>query len=113
MMERQAHPNVVRAKVQGEFPYDDDTSFFSQHTINKALDTEIEPEDFRYLGVDLAFGGEDRTVVYLNTGGKIRLVEEVPYMEDFMILARKIHETPWLMGPMSLGLTPGGPVREC
>lgn len=110
MMERQAHPNVVRAKVHGEFPLDDDTSFFSQLTINRAFDTEVTPkdDDFRYMGVDLAFGGEDRTVVYLNEGGKIRLVEEVPYMEDYLELARKIHVEAVALGVDELRLDAGG-----
>lgn len=110
MMERQAHPNVVRAKVHGEFPLDDDTSFFSQLTINKAYDTEVEPgeDDFRYMGIDLAFGGEDRTAVYVNHGGRIREVEQIPYMEDYMALARKIHQIAISHGVDELRLDAGG-----
>lgn len=94
MMERQAHPNVVRAKVHGEFPLDDDTSFFSQFVLNKAYNAEIDPDsvDYSFLGIDLAFGGEDRTVAYLNRGGHIRKHDDLLYEEDFMKVARQIHQ---------------------
>lgn len=93
MMERQAHPNVVLAKVHGEFPKDDATSFFTQHAMNTAFETEIEaPGAPVVLGVDLAFGGEDKTFVYENVGGRIRRVREILYEDDYMKLAHTIHE---------------------
>lgn len=93
MMERQAHPNVVLAKVHGEFPKDDATSFFPQHAMNKAFDTEINPagED-RILGVDLAFGGEDSTWVYMNQGGHIRALKKLMYNDDYLALANQVHQ---------------------
>lgn len=91
MMERQAHPNVVRAKVYGEFPEDDASAFFTQETMNKAYDAEIVPDGPRWLGVDLAFGGADKSVAYLNVGGHIRLVKTWNFEDDMMASAREIH----------------------
>lgn len=94
MMERQAHPSVVRAKVYGEFPEDSDTSFFPQSSINKAYNVEIDPpnESVRKLGVDLSFRGEDKSSAYLNNGGKIRLVETWVKEDNYMVQARKVHQ---------------------
>lgn len=63
-----------RSKVLGEFPEEDDTTFFSQQALDKAHDTEI-PEDMEMpavLGVDLARFGEDESVIYINRGGRLR-----------------------------------------
>lgn len=93
MMERQAHPNVVLAKVHGEFPKDDATSFFPQHAMNTAFDTEItNPDGPTILGVDLAFGGEDNTVIYRNQGGKVRKYKTLLYEDNYYALATKIHQ---------------------
>lgn len=93
MMRRQAHPNVVLAKVDGEFPKDGDNSFFPQSAINKAYDTEIMPSetDVRRMGVDLAFSGSDKSTVYMNIGGNIRKVDEWVHEDDFMKVARMVH----------------------
>ena len=94
MMERQAHPNVVLAKVHGEFPKDDASSFFPQHAMNTAFDTAIDPAEFdSILGVDLAFGGEDNTVIYENRGGHVRKVSTLLYEDNYYLLAQKIHRT--------------------
>lgn len=63
-----------RSKVLGEFPEEDDTTFFSQQALDKAHDAEI-PEDMEtpaVLGVDLARFGEDESVIYINRGGRLR-----------------------------------------
>ena len=63
-----------KSKVLGEFPDEDDTAFFSQTALDRALDTEVEDdaEVPVVLGVDLArFGGDD-SVIYLNQGGRLR-----------------------------------------
>lgn len=92
MMERQAHPNVVLAKVHGEFPKGDDNAFFTQHAMDTAYNTEINPPEGarRIMGVDIAFGGEDSTVAYLNVGGHIRKVKELPYDDDYFGHAQAI-----------------------
>lgn len=93
MMERQAHPNVVRAKVHGEFPEDDASAFFTQETMNRAYDTEIDnPGGHRRLGVDLAFTGSDKSVAYLNVGGRIRKVKSWLHQDDMMEATRGIHQ---------------------
>lgn len=110
MMERQAHPNVVLAKVHGEFPKGDDNAFFTQHAMNTAFNTEIVPQDndYRILGVDLAFGGEDNTVAYLNIGGHVRKVKQIAYDDDYMGLARKIHELAVSLGVDELRVDAAG-----
>lgn len=93
MMERQAHPNVILAKVHGEFPKDDSSSFFPQHAMTTAFNTELQiPETpYKILGIDLAFGGEDNTVIYENCEGRIRKVKELQYDDNYLALAQKIH----------------------
>lgn len=109
-MERQAHPNVVLAKVHGEFPKDDATSFFSQHVINLAYETEVEAVEGEplILGVDLAFGGEDDTVVYENRGGRVRKVRKIPYRDDFLALAAEVHQVAVSLGASELRVDAGG-----
>jgi hypothetical protein len=66
-----------RSKVLGEFPDEADNTFFSQSNIDKGLDTDI-PEDannYAVLGCDVARFGEDDSKVYLNIGGRCRLLE--------------------------------------
>ncbi len=77
MMRRSALPGVVAAKVDGEFPTADDSTFFDADTKTKAWDTDLDPAstEHRWLGVDLSYSGEDQCVAYLNHGGKIRLVD--------------------------------------
>lgn len=109
MMERQAHPNVVLAKVHGEFPKDDATSFFSQHAMNTAFDTEIVPDgNDVILGVDLAFGGEDDTWIYENRGGHVRAVKKLLYEDDFQKLAATIHNIAVSRGASELRIDAGG-----
>lgn len=93
-MKREAHPNVYRAKVLGEFPDSADNSFFVQAAIENAYNTEIEPSDAepRVLGVDLSYMGEDKTTFYLNHGGKIRKQHEYIKLDDDMEHARRIDE---------------------
>ena len=63
-----------RSKILAEFPEEDDTTFFSQQAIDKAVDLEIV-EDMNIpvvLGVDLARFGDDDSVIYTNRGGLLR-----------------------------------------
>lgn len=78
MMRKSAPKGVIAAKVDGEFPDTDDTTWFDPTVIAKAADTDITPNayDKKYLGVDLSYLGEDKSAMYLNWGGKIRLLEE-------------------------------------
>lgn len=109
MMERQAHPNVVLAKVHGEFPKDSTSSFFPQSAMNKAYDAEIDPEGKdRILGVDLAFGGEDSTWIYENAGGHVRALEKLLYEDDFIKLAGQIHNIALARGATEVRIDAGG-----
>lgn len=66
-----------RSKVLGEFPEDGGTGFFSTADINTCYDTEIE-EDLSIpcvFGVDIARMGTDECVIYVNRGGRVRLLD--------------------------------------
>lgn len=77
MMRKSALPGVVKAKVDGEFPDEDEATFFDEATKQRAWDTELEPPNtaHKWLGVDLSYSGEDQCVAYLNHGGRIRVVD--------------------------------------
>lgn len=94
-VKRQAPDSVYRAQVLGEFPESDDDTFFPQGVIDTALDTKRKPDQYealRALGVDLAFGGTDRSVVYFNDGGHVRLHKRLDPTPHHMVQARQIHQ---------------------
>ena len=65
------------SKVLGEFPPDSGFGFFSTEDINTAMDTEI-PDDGAVpciFGVDIARFGTDECVIYVNRGGRVRLLD--------------------------------------
>lgn len=65
-----------KSKILAEFPDEADNTFFSQSAIDKAIDLEID-EDYNneaVLGVDLARFGEDDSKVYINRGGRCRVL---------------------------------------
>jgi len=82
-----------KAKVLGEFPDEADNTFFSQATINQGFDTEIEDDDAirPTLGLDVARFGSDENVLYINRGGRVRLVDKWSKL-DLIETARKVHE---------------------
>lgn len=109
MMERQAHPNVVLAKVHGEFPKDDATSFFPQYAMTTAYNTEINPDGEEViLGIDLAFGGEDDTWIYENRGGHVRPLQKIQYDDNFIRLAGKLHHIALSRGAVEVRVDAGG-----
>lgn len=66
-----------QAKALGQFPEDGGTGFFSPGEISKGRDTEIE-DDMAVpcvFGVDIARMGLDESVLYMNRGGRVRLLE--------------------------------------
>jgi len=67
-----------KSKVLAEFPDQSDDAFFKQAVIDRAYDTEITDELTvpGILGVDVASSGGDHSVIALNRGGKIRIVEK-------------------------------------
>jgi hypothetical protein len=88
-----------KSKILGEFPEEDDTTFFSQHSLDKAIDCDII-EDMAIpvvLGVDVARFGEDDSVIYSNRGGRLRHVatwNKTNAVES----ANRIHETAIALG---------------
>lgn len=82
-----------QSKVLGEFPDEADNTFFSQQAITKALEAEID-EDLEQplrIGVDVALGGSDETVIYGNRGGRVRRMHSIEKMDSYTG-ARLIHE---------------------
>lgn len=77
-------PNALfKAKVLGEFPDEGDTTFFPESYVVGAQELDIEPTASGIGGLDLGFGGEDESVMYINRGGHCRLFEgEVSYKDD-------------------------------
>jgi len=67
-----------KSKILAEFPDQSDDAFFKQAVIDRAYDTEITDEMTvpGILGVDVASSGGDHSVIALNRGGKIRIVEK-------------------------------------
>ena len=114
-MKREAHPNVYRAKVLGEFPDSSDSSFFVQSAIDNAYNTEIEPSEElpRVLGVDLSYMGEDKTTFYLNHGGRIRKVHDYNKLDDDLEHARRIDEYAIKLGVDRVHLDANGRGGSC
>lgn len=64
------------AKILAEFPPQSDDAFFKQAVIDKAWDTVIETTDAPpIMGVDIASSGNDYSVVALNHGGRVRIID--------------------------------------
>ena len=66
-----------KSKILAEFPDQSDDAFFKQADIDKAYDTDLSGADngSRILGVDVASSGNDRSVVALNKGGRVRIID--------------------------------------
>lgn len=65
------------AKVLGEFPDHSENTLFSQTTIAKGIDTEIEKDADEpvILGCDIARFGVDKTTVYIYQNGNLRMLD--------------------------------------
>ena len=81
-----------KSKVLGDFPDEADNTFFPQVTIDKGFDTVIEDDEAirPVLGLDVARFGSDENVLYMNRGGRIRLVDKWSKL-DLIETARKVH----------------------
>lgn len=71
--------NVVRVRVRGEFPNQEDDVFIPLSVIEQCGSKvfELEEKDFLpyvILGVDVARFGNDETIIYRNARGKLELV---------------------------------------
>lgn len=85
MRRRGGTPNGrFKSKVLGEFPGDADNTFFDEDHIKLAQQTEIAYDETTpvILGVDIATTGEDESVVYVNSGGHLRLFEDTILYQD-------------------------------
>lgn len=82
-----------KSKVLGEFPDEADNTFFSQVIIDKAYETDIEDDEGvrPILGLDVARFGSDENVLYMNRGGRIRLVDKWSKV-DLIETARRVHD---------------------
>ncbi|MDE7313579.1 MAG: DEAD/DEAH box helicase family protein [Eubacterium sp.] len=72
--------NVVRVRVDGEFPEQDDDVFIILSIIEQCGSKIYELSDdashpFIVFGVDVARFGDDETAIYRNARGKLKLVE--------------------------------------
>ncbi len=81
-----------KAKVLGEFPDEADNTFFPQSTIDAGFDADIEEDaDIRpVLGLDVARFGSDENVLYINRGGRVRVIDKWSKL-DLIETARRVH----------------------
>lgn len=102
-----------KAKVEGEFPEEDDNTLFSQTAINTANGKEVDHsevddrDEVRIFGVDLAFGGLDETQVYFNHNCEIRRFDswgKATPLEN----ARKVHALAQENGIQEVRIDAGG-----
>lgn len=69
------HSNVVKVRVYGDFPTQEDDVFIPLSLIEKSVVTEIDTEEIMKItmGVDVARYGDDETIIASNVNGKIEL----------------------------------------
>lgn len=81
------------SKVLGEFPGENDTAFFPVSLITQARAKTIKDDmDIRpILGCDIARYGSDESVIFLNRGGRCRVLASWA-KTDTVESARRIHE---------------------
>lgn len=81
-----------KARVLGEFAWDLGDTLITPEDLAVAHDTEIHPleADSVKLGVDIARYGADRSTIYVNTGGRVRLYKY--FDENSLVqLANEVH----------------------
>lgn len=82
-----------KARVMGEFAWDLGDTLIQPEDIAVAYDTEIEPdsESLLTLGVDIARFGKDKSCIYLNEGGRLRMLNS--YDQNSLVeLAAAVHK---------------------
>lgn len=69
------HSNVVKVRVYGDFPTQEDDVFIPLPLIEKSVLNDLSEEPIRNisLGVDVARFGDDETIIVQNTGGRCTL----------------------------------------
>lgn len=104
------------SRIEGEFAFDVENSLITDQEIGKAYDTNLQPEiDSRpILGVDVARFGQDKSAIYINDGGNLRLHsswEKAPGTET----ANRIHRAALETGASQVridGAGLGGPIVD-
>lgn len=112
------------SKVEGEFPKEGDTTFFSEDDVRDAMERELPATGAPpVLGVDIAAMGDDESVVYVNRGGIVRVFDkEIAYQdgdtqrtttgtwskEDEVTSARRIHAIAKEVGATEIRLDAAG-----
>ena len=76
MLERRygKESNVVRVRVDGEFPLQEDDVFIPIHLLERSIKTDYEPREnplSLQIGVDVARFGDDKTVISYRVDEKI------------------------------------------
>lgn len=103
--------NDARYKVSilGEFPDADDTVFFPQSIIDRAIDTTVEYDEEVpvRLGVDLARFGDDSSVIYSCREGRLRF-EKSWNKANAVESANQVHQTALELGASVLNIDAGG-----
>lgn len=82
-----------QAKALGQFPADGGTGFFTPGDVAAGRDNDIEEDMSKpcVFGVDIARMGMDESVIYMNRGGHIRMLEAWGKTDTYTS-TQKIHE---------------------
>lgn len=104
------------SKVLGQFPEEDDFAFFTQSSMTKSYDANLEDDGNApiVLGVDIARFGPDESVIALNQGGRIRVMDNWS-KTDALTSARRIHDFAQAHGAVEVRIDStgvGGPVFD-
>jgi hypothetical protein len=96
---------IWQAKVNGEFPDISDEYLISPALIEKAYRVELEGADTGRYGLDVARYGHDKSALYRNRGGQVRLVEvwgKRDTMETVGIVRRHLAKHPTVRVPVNV-----------
>ena len=96
MLERRygKESNVVRVRVDGEFPLQEDDVFIPIHMLERSIKTDYEPRDNPLsiqIGVDVARFGDDKTVISYRVDEKVEFWQK-RHGQDTMTTADKVIE---------------------
>lgn len=82
-----------KSRVLGEFAYETGDTLITTEDVAVAMDTVIVPLSTSpiYLGVDIARFGDDNSVIYINTGGKVRFLTSFGH-NTLTDLAKAVHQ---------------------
>lgn len=113
-----------KSMVLGEFPGEDDRTFFSELDIRESMDRELPASGAPVvIGVDVAAMGDDESVVMVNRGGIVRVFDkEIEYMdgpdvrtttgvwskEDEVTSARRVHAIAKHLGAVEVRVDAAG-----